>query len=251
VLVGAPNLGWDGAPLEDITWRLFGLPAVVMNDVHAAAFAEWQCGAGRGVDHVVVLFLGTGVGGAVISDGRLLTGASGTLGELGHVTLVAGGRPCHCRNLGCIEAYVSGWAIAERARDAVAADRPAGIAIVDAAGGTVAAVTARAVADARTAGDSLARRLVEETGTFLGAAAVGMVNGWNPARLVLGGGVIDGFPELVDAAARAIEQHALPAAARTVTVVRAAMGNDAPAIGAGLRAREVAEITAPSVVRSR
>lgn len=237
VLVGAPNLGWTNAPLRTITSRLFDLPTTIMNDVHAAAWAEWRGGAGRGADDVVVLFLGTGVGGAVIVDGRFLTGCSGTLGELGHVTLVANGRPCHCRNVGCVEAYVGGWGIEARAHEAIAADPAAGVGIVAAAGGTGATVTAHAVATARDAGDPLARRLCDETGAYLGAAAVGLVNGWNPCRLILGGGIVDGFPELVDAAVRAVAERALPAAARVVSVVRAAMGNQAPSLGAALVAR--------------
>jgi len=238
VVLGAPNLGWDGAPLGEITTRLFARRAVVMNDVHAAAWAEWRGGAGRGVEDLVVLFLGTGVGGAVIVGGRFLRGCTGTLGELGHVTLVAGGRQCHCRNAGCLEAYVSGWAIEARAADAIAADPAAGAGILAAAGGSGGEITAEAVAAARDAGDPLARRLSDETGMYLGAAAVGLVNGWNPCRLILGGGIINGFPELVDATTRAIEAHALPAAARVVTVSRAALGNHAPSIGAALMARD-------------
>lgn len=238
ILLGAPNLGWDGAPVAALARHQFGRPAVVLNDVHAAAVAEWGAGAGLGVDDLVVLYLGTGVGGGVIVGGRLLTGATGTLGELGHVTLVAGGRRCHCRSSGCIEAYVSGWALADRTRDAVAADPQAGAAILAAANGDAAAITGRTLAAAHRAGDPLARHLVAETGALLGAAAVGLVNGWNPSRLVLGGGVIDGLPELVDAAARAVRDHALPVAAEAARVVRAGLGSNAPAVGAALWAQQ-------------
>lgn len=237
VLVGAPNLGWTNAPLRTITSRLFDLPTTILNDVHAAAWAEWRGGAGRDADDVVVLFLGTGVGGAVIVGGRFLAGCSGTLGELGHMTLVARGRPCHCRNVGCLEAYVGGWAIEARTREAVSADPAAGAAIVAAAGGADAVITAHALAQARDAGDPLARHICDETADYLAAAAVGLVNGLNPCRLILGGGIVDGFPELVDASARAVAARSLPAASRVASVVRAAMGNQAPAVGAALVAR--------------
>lgn len=237
VLIGAPNLGWTNAPLGTIANRLFDLPAAVVNDVHSAAWAEWQCGAGRGADDLVVLFLGTGVGGAVIVGGRFLAGCSGTLGELGHATLVANGRACHCRNIGCLEAYVGGWAIEARTREAIAAEPARGAGIVPSDG---AEITAHDLARARDAGDALAREICDETANFLGAAAVGLVNGLNPCRLILGGGIVDGFPELVDAATRAVAERALPAAARVVRVVKAEMGNQAPAIGAAMFARSAA-----------
>jgi glucokinase len=237
VLVGAPNLGWAGAQLGDIASRLFGRPVVVLNDVHAAAWAEWRGGAGRGAQDVVVLFIGTGVGGAVIADGKLLLGASGALGEIGHMTIVAGGRQCHCRNTGCLEAYVSGWAIAERATEAAERDPAGAAALVAIAGGRGAEITSEAVAAAHRAGDPFTSRFVDETAAYLGAAAVGLVNGWNPAALILGGGVIDGFPGMLEVTARAVQRHALPASASAVTIARAAMGNHAPAIGAALVAR--------------
>ena len=232
VVVGAPNLGWTREPLGAELTAALSLPVQVENDVRAAALAEWRYGAGRGCTDVVVVFVGTGIGGGIVAGGRLLDGVGGFAGEVGHTTLVADGRPCHCRNHGCLEAYAGGWAIGERAQEAAGTDPAAGAALVALAGGDVAAVTAETVAAARSRGDPLARRLVEETGAYLGAGLVGVVNALNPARVILGGGVIEGLPELVAAAEAVVRARALPAAAAGVSMVHAALGEQAPVIGA-------------------
>ena len=113
----APNLFWRDAPLRARLEHELGLPVAVLNDVRAATWGEWRHGAGQGVEDLVVVFVGTGIGGGVVSGGRLLTGCTNMAGELGHLTIVAGGRPCRCGNLGCLEAYAGGWAIALRARE--------------------------------------------------------------------------------------------------------------------------------------
>jgi glucokinase len=232
VVVGAPNLGWTHAPLGAHLAAALALPVRVVNDVRAATIAEWRFGAGRGCDDVAVLFLGTGIGGGVVAGGRVVAGVGGFAGEMGHATVVAGGRRCHCRNRGCIEAYAGGWAIAERAQEAARHDPAAGALLRELAGGDVGAIVAETVAAARDRGDALAVRLVEETAGYLGAALVGIVNGLNPARVVLGGGVLEGFPELVPLSAAVVRSCALPAAAAGVAVVPAALGTQAPVVGA-------------------
>ncbi|HEX6630213.1 MAG TPA: ROK family protein, partial [Gemmatimonadaceae bacterium] len=242
VVLGAPNLGWAGAPVGATLRAALDLPVVVANDVRAAAWAEWSHGAGRGCDDVVVVFVGTGVGGSAVVDGRMLDGAGGIAGEFGHMTLVAGGRRCHCRNIGCFEAYASGWALEERAAEAVRADERAGAGLLRLAGGRHTAITGELLATARAAGDALAVRLVEETGAFLGAGLVSLVNAFNPARVILGGGVVEGFPELLPLAAAAVRDRALPAAAAVVEVVPAELGTHAPVVGAAaLAARRLRE----------
>ena len=231
VLLGAPNLGWTGVDVRRLAVAAFGLPAVVVNDVRAATWAEWRLGAGRGARDLVVLFLGTGVGGGAVLGGRLLDGADGIAGEFGHLTVVAGGRRCHCGNLGCLEAYCGGWGFEERARDAALADATVGATLLRLAG-SADAITGEVLAAARDEGDALARALVEETGDVLGAALVGLVNALNPRRVILGGGVMDGFPELLDRATEIVQERALPAARQRVEIVRAGLVDDAPALGA-------------------
>lgn len=225
----APNLKWTDFPLGDRLEQALDVPVVIENDVRAIAWGVWRHGAGRGIDDLVVLFVGTGVGGGIVSGGQLLTGDCGMAGELGHLTLVAGGRHCTCGHQGCLEAYAGGWAIAERAREAIEADPEAGRSMLERAGqGEITAVVVSAAAEA---GDPLARELLDATGRYLGAAAVGLVHALNPRRIVLGGGVIDGNPDLVDAVASVVRAQAIPVFAERLEVRRSELGPQAGVIG--------------------
>lgn len=235
-VIFAPNLQWSDVPLAARLREALGFPVAVTNDVRAATYGEWQVGAGKGVEDLVMVLVGTGIGGGVVSGGRLLTGASNTFGELGHVTVVAGGRQCRCGNLGCVEAYAGGWAIGQRARELVAANPKAGKAMVQSAG-TADAISAVTVTEAYRQNDPLARELVGDVGHHLAAACVGFVNSLNPARLILGGGVLRGLPELVQVVEREVRAHALKAAAASLEITAASLGSTAPAIGAATLAR--------------
>lgn len=235
-VVHAPNLGWrDVALARRLAEELRG-PVFVVNDARAATLAEWKHGVGVGVDDLFCLVLGTGVGGSAVVGGRLLEGGSHALGEVGHMTLVVGGRRCHCPNWGCFEAYVSGWAIAERAREAVRDDPAAGGPLV-ARAGRVENVTAQTVFQAHRAGDPLAGRLVRETERFLADGAVSVVNAFNPSLLILGGGLVAGMPEFVPVVESAIRARCQPPAAGARVAV-ARWGEDAPLVGAATLARE-------------
>ena len=115
----SPNLpDWKDVPLKARLEESLQIPVTINNDVRVITWGEWKHGAARGLNDFVCLFLGTGVGGGIVSKGQLLEGSQNIAGELGHMTIVAAGRKCHCPNEGCLEAYVGGWAIAERAQDA-------------------------------------------------------------------------------------------------------------------------------------
>jgi glucokinase len=232
----APNLDWHNIPLRAELTRELGYPVTVVNDVRAATWGERIAGAGKRIDDLVVLFVGTGIGGGVVSAGSLLLGATNSAGELGHTTLVAGGRRCRCGHAGCMEAYAGGWGIAARAQDAVRADPAAGAALLKVAG-RLEELTAEMVAEAYRNGDALATRLVKETGEYLAAGTVSLVNAFNPSRLILGGGVLDGLPELLTVVDTTIRQEALAAAVTKLDVVLAKLGSSAPAIGAAALAR--------------
>ncbi|MGH9825797.1 MAG: ROK family protein, partial [Blastocatellia bacterium] len=161
----APNLGWTDVPLGSELRRVLGIPVVVVNDVRAAAWGEVQHGAGVGVEELVCVFVGTGIGGGIVTGGRMLTGCTFAAGEIGHLTLVAGGRKCHCPNYGCFEAYVGGWAIADRAKEAAAADPAAGSAMISRAG-SVDKIVGRTVSSSFHEGDQLATKIIEETGKY-------------------------------------------------------------------------------------
>ncbi|MGA8275950.1 MAG: ROK family protein [Thermoplasmata archaeon] len=226
----APNLRWKNVPLGRILTHELGVQVRVFNDARAATYAEWTRGAGVGCEDLFCLVVGTGVGGSAVVGGRLLEGGTHAAGEVGHLPIVSGGRRCHCPGRGCFEAYVGGWAIAERAREAVRADPRAGRALLLKARG-MPGIRAETVFETADAGDPLARRLVTETERYLGDGAVGVVNAFNPSLLILAGGVITGRPELVRGVARAVKQRCQPPAAG-VRVVRARFGELAPALGA-------------------
>jgi glucokinase len=241
----APNLRWRDVPLKDMLQGPLNLPVAVVNDVRAATWGEWLHGAGQGVSDLICLFVGTGIGGGVVSGGRLLLGCSNTAGELGHTTVLLGGPRCTCGHQGCLEALAGGWAIARDARAAIAADPAAAKGLLSVAaelkGGPVGLeeVTAAAVSRAAQGGDPLARRLVDQVAQALIAGAVSLVNAFNPCRLILGGGVIEGLPELVDRVEAGVRPQALAAAAAPLTVVRAQLHNEAGVIGAAALARQL------------
>ena len=232
----APNLDWTDVPLRDRLEAALDLPVVVANDVRAITWGVWSHGAGRGVDDLVVLFIGTGIGGGIVSDGAVLGGDQGMAGELGHMPVAMGGRDCHCPNAGCWEAYAGGWALAERMREAVRKNPVAGSAIVERAG-SIADITGRTVHAACADGHSLAEQVVADTATAIGLGLTGIANALNPARIVLGGGVIEGRPAYVDEARRIVAERALPPVARALDVVASELGGRAGPVGAATMAR--------------
>lgn len=233
----APNLRWHEYPLGDAISAATGHPVAVLNDVQAATYGEWSYGAARGASEAVCMFIGTGVGGGIITGGRLLRGTSGAAGELGHTVVSLHGPGCRCGGRGCLEAYAGGWAIARRAYDAVSARPLAGRALVEAAAGDASAITATALAAAAATGDPLARTLVREIEDALVAGLGSITNALNPEVIILGGGVIEALPRLLEEARQRLILEALPVSSAAVRVERAALGGDAGAVGAAAWAR--------------
>jgi glucokinase len=240
VVRGSPNLGWRDVPLRKKLEKKLGLPVVVTNDVRAATWGEWRFGSGRGVDDLAVLFVGTGVGGGIVTGGKLLSGCTNSGGELGHITIVFDGRKCRCPNRGCLEAYAGGWAIAERAQEAIRTLSNEGRRLL-ALAGSINLVTAVTVSQAYREGDLLARLLVEETSRYLAAGVVSIVNAFNPCLVVLGGGVIEGIPDMIQMVKDITRNSALEAAVEKLQIVKAALGSDAAVIGAAALAQELVD----------
>jgi glucokinase len=239
VVLGSPNLGWKNFPFKKELEKKLALPLLITNDVMAAAWSEWQHGSGQGTNDMVVIFVGTGVGGGVISGGKILSGCTNSGGELGHITIVSDGRKCRCHNNGCLEAYVGGWAIAERAKEAIQANPESGKKLLSLAG-NLENVTAATVAKAFHESDPLSRLLVEKTGQYLASGVVSVINAFNPCILILGGNVIEGIPELVQIVKEIIPTKALEAALGKLKIVNAKLGGNAGALGAAFLAQELA-----------
>ncbi|MBY0400035.1 ROK family protein [Myxococcota bacterium] len=183
VLHNPPNLpGWRDVPLGPILGRAFGVPVRVENDANAAALAEYRFGAGRGSTDLVYLTMSTGVGGGVVAGGRLVVGAHGFAGELGHVPIVRGGLRCHCGLRGCLEAYVGGQAWAKRLRRVV----PETSRVFALAGGERGRIGSEALLAAAREGDDFARAELARWLDFLAFGIAGIVMTFDPERIVLG-----------------------------------------------------------------
>ncbi|MDR7537326.1 MAG: ROK family protein [Armatimonadota bacterium] len=231
VVFAPPNLqGWRDVPLAALVRERLGMPVAVENDANAAALGEHWVGAGRGVDDLLYITVGTGVGGGLILRGQLYTGVSGTAGEIGHMVLVPGGPRCACGRLGCLEAVASGSAIVREARAALAAGRPSMLA-------GASALDAREVARAAAEGDPLAREVFARAAGYLGLAAANLVNLLNPAMLIIGGGVARAGELLLGPVRRIVQAEAFERPAAAVQIVPAALGLHAGAVGAAAAAR--------------
>jgi glucokinase len=235
-------------PLADVALRehlesRFNLPAAIENDANAAALAEHRFGAGRGTRHMVMLTLGTGVGGGLILDGRLYRGALGAAGELGHLTLQIDGPPCFgaCPGRGHLEALASGTAT-DRLASELAAANPAGDLGRAVAEGKD--MDARLAVDLAGAGPGDARTLLEQVGTRLGEGIASLVNVFNPEVVVLGGGFARAGELLFEPARRVVAERALAPAREIVRIVPALLGPEAGLIGAGLVGFEALEAAA-------
>ncbi len=236
----APNLGWNQVPLATTLASALEVPVFLMNDVRAATWGEWLHGAGRGHDDIVCVFAGTGIGGGVVSGGKMLTGCSNTAGEIGHMPIALDGPPCTCRSRGCLEAIAGGWAIGRNAQNAIRQDPAAGAYLLSMADGVLDHVSAKLVGEAMHDGDPLAVRLIDDAARALSAGVTGLVNAFNPCRLILGGGVIEGIPELVDRIREGVQSSALTTALDRLEIVRAALRHDAGVIGMAARALQTA-----------
>ncbi|MBK9516050.1 MAG: ROK family protein [Anaeromyxobacter sp.] len=235
VVLNAPNLGWREVAFGALLAAELRLPVRIANDLSVAAWGERAFGAARGVDDAVLAFVGSGVGAGLILGGRLHDGASGVAGELGHIKVAPRGaapRQCGCGEWGCLEAYVGGMNLAARVREDLAEGK--GAAVLAAAGGDPSKVSASAVEAAYTGGDPYARELWSEAGELLGTALANLCTLLNPARLVLGGGVLLGCPHLLRISHAHLHDRTLRAARGALVVVPAGLGDDAGVVGAAL-----------------
>jgi len=228
----APNLNWHRVPLRDNIASALHMPVFIINDVKAAAWGEWLFGAGVGHEDVVCMFVGTGIGGAIISGGKMLDGCSNTSGEIGHMTIDMRGPMCTCGNRGCLEAISGGWAIAKHAKESILTYQTANSTLLELADGKIENVSAKTVIEAVRKHDYLAQLILEHVKQGLIAGCVSIVNAVNPSKLILGGGIIDGAPELIPLIEWGIRQRALQAAVSSLHVASAKLGKEANVIGA-------------------
>ncbi|WP_425570872.1 ROK family glucokinase [Rugosimonospora acidiphila] len=235
----SPNLAWRNEPLRDEITRYVQVPVAVENDANVAAWAEFQFGAAADAnDSMIMITIGTGVGGAIVLGGELVRGANGIAGELGHMLAVPDGNPCGCGRLGCLEQYASGNALVRRAQHLAAQDPSRANQLLELSGGSADAITGLMVTQAAKAGDPVAREAFEQLGYWLGNGLADLVQILDPQVLVLGGGVIDAGDLLLhptqEAYVKALAQRGrLP----TAEIRGALLGNTAGVVGAADLAR--------------
>lgn len=238
VVETSPNLPeWEGFPLAARLSAATGARVRLANDANAFGLAEAAFGAGRGHRLVVLLTLGTGIGGCIMEEGRVRDGAHGFAAEPGHMSIVMNGQPCPCGGVGCLERYVGGRAIVERARAGVESGVTDG-ALLRWVGARLPDLTPRDVFDAALEGDEFCHRLFAEAGRALGFGLVNLVNLLDPDAVILGGGVALAGDLLLSPARRVLQQHSMVARRRMPVVTDAALGESGGLVGASLVARE-------------
>jgi glucokinase len=233
----APNLAWRDRPLAPPLRARTGLDVVVENDANAAAWAEYRFGAGRGRRDVVLVILGTGVGGGIVVDGRLVRGAHGYAAEIGHLRAVPRGLPCGCGQLGCWEQYISGSALVAEARRRADGDPARWRAVLDRAGGDGDGIDGPLLTAMARAGETVAVDLVSEVATMVGEFCASVVAVLDPEVIVLGGG-LGSVDLLLEPARAAFARTVSPRGYHPPVEIRVAeMGNTAGIVGAADLAR--------------
>lgn len=234
----AANLAWRDHPLAEELERLTGLPVVVENDANAAGWAEFRFGAATESRHMLMLTVGTGLGGAAVMDGVLLRGGGGFAGEVAHMTAVPDGQWCGCGLRGCLEQYTAGTALVRAATRRAASGDPLLGPLVQAAGGDRRAIDGPLVTRLAQQGDPGARELIAEIGSWLGRGAATIAALLDPDVIVVGGGVSAAGDLLLDPAREAFAASLTARAHRPlVPFVLAGMGNRAGIVGAADLAR--------------
>ena len=226
-----PNLPeWKAVPVRAYFEEALGLPVIVENDANATALAEWKFGAGQGVQNLLFMTMGTGIGGGLILDGRLYRGTSDLAGEVGHQTILMNGPLCGCGKRGCLEALASGPAIARLARESMMYGRHKRVLAL--AGGKPADITATHVVDAAKEGDAFAIQVLEEAGTYMGIGIANLIQILNPERIIIGTIAVHAGDLVLEPIRRAVEEYAWERSREVCQIVPAALGDRAQDLAA-------------------
>ena len=242
IVYTAPNLpGWDNVAVVRVLKRELKKPVFLENDANAAAYAENWVGAGKGASSMILLTLGTGIGGGIVLEGDVWHGLDDAAGELGHMSINFDGPHCNCGSYGCIEAYASAPATVRRALKGIEDGRGTSLkALLEKAG----ELTAKDIHDAAVAGDEFAHEVIATTGKLLGIAVANFVNIFNPELVVLFGGLAKAGDMLFQPVREEAKRRALKPAADTVKILPAKLGGDAGIIGAAGCALKALETSA-------
>ncbi|MGH7562025.1 MAG: ROK family protein [Gemmatimonadales bacterium] len=230
IVLLTPNLRWTNMPLRDRIQSALDMPTALENDANCAMLGEHWVGAARGATHAVCFTIGTGIGGGLVVDGRLVHGAADVAGEVGHMTIEVNGRRCGCGNDGCLEAYASGPAIARRSIEAIDAGASSEMPVL--VNGEVSTITAQTVFEAAQAGDPLADEIVRDTAKYLGVGVANLVNLLNPEVVVICGGVTRAGDHLFTPLRREVARRAFKPAVQSCRIVPGELPGTAGVVGA-------------------
>ena len=238
-MLATPNIAdWNGVQLDVELTKLIGLPVVIENDANAAAWGEAKFGAGRNQAHMMMLTIGTGVGGGIVVNNELYRGAFGIAAEFGHLRVVPEGHLCGCGARGCFEQYASGSALRRHAREAISASPDLARNLLARGDGTIDGLTGQAITDAAREGDAVALAAFQTTAQYLGAGIASLAVLLDPSCVVVGGGVIDAGEILLAPTREAMKRY-MPFAGKHPypEIVAAELGNEAGLVGVADLAR--------------
>ncbi len=222
----SPNLPrWRNIPVKRIIAERFSMPCVLENDANAAAWGEKWAGAGKEASSLVMLTLGTGIGGGIVIENRLWRGANNVAAEIGHMVIQTDGPPCNCGNRGCIEVYASATGMVRRFQELLKGGTPSVLKGCN-------EITAKRINEAAIQGDKASLDIIEETGRYLGIAIVNIMHILNPEMIVLAGGMICSGELLMNPIRQVTAQRAFEASYKDTKIVFSQLGNDAGIIGA-------------------
>jgi glucokinase len=238
VVNSAPNLGWKDVPLAAQLQKRLGIPVFVDNDVNVGTAGEFTYGAGQGEEHMVGIFVGTGIGGGVIINGQIHYGGRGAAGEIGHMVVVPNGRVCGCGKRGCVEAYASKAAMIKIIQEELEQGRKSALAgLVNKKG--ILRLSSSQIGDALAAGDELMIEVLQDAQFYLALLTANLVNLLDPDLIVFGGGVVE---QLGDSFLEPIRDKAVPyylqqADAQRIRILPGTLGDHAGTIGAAVIAQ--------------
>jgi len=231
VLIASPNLDCYDIELKGILESHFKIPVYVGNDVEVATLGEMKFGSGVGYDNFVCIFVGTGIGSGIVQNGKIVHGATGTAGEIGHIIVDSGGRPCACGSNGCLEAYASRSAIEQKIKAALKRGHKSLVADVIKDGG---AISSSDIQEALAEGDDIVLNCITEAAEYLSSGLASVINFLNPQVIILGGGLIEAVDFFFDITAKKALAKALPTPSNEIQIKKAALGDFSGIVGAAM-----------------
>jgi glucokinase-like ROK family protein len=228
--------GWDGYPIQARLEEKWGIPVSLNNDAELGALGEWAYGIGRAENYLAYIKVGSGVGSGLLLNGQIYRGATGSAGEIGHLTIEENGPLCDCGNFGCLEALAGGKAIARQGQEAIQKGQRTLLSSM----GPAESITARDVASAARRGDLVSQKIIANAGRYLGIAIAGLVNLFNPRTIIVGGGVAQIGDLLLQPIRDTVSRRSLRASARTVKINTAVLRRRSSGMGAIVQALSIA-----------